>query len=257
MPAVVSSAFGSGDAAKRYQDAEAAPTPRIAARTHVAAGRMLERQGDLEGAIGQYERAIAANPRFVGAYNRLGILHYKLGRGEDAEKILEQGIRINPRAVILRNNLGYCCLEQRRFEEAEEQFRQVLNISPEFKRARMNLAVCLGQRGRAAESLAEFSRVVAMDVAHYNLAVICVSRQDYAGAERALRQALAINPQCPGADVQLEQVVALQRASETRGPDRALAEAMIKSAEGNEPASEPGVVIPLAGSADREGVDTP
>ncbi len=256
-PAVVTSGLDSDEAARRYQEAEAAPTPRIAPQTHLAAGRMLEGQGDFESAISQYERAIAANPRFASAYNRLGVLYHKLGLARDAEKILKQGASIDPKAVVLRNNLGYCYLEQRRFEEAELQFRQALAVSPGFERARMNLAVALGQRGRTAQSLAEFSRVVPMDVAHYNVAVICVSRQDYAGAEKALRQALAINPQCAGADKQLEQVVVLRRESEARDPGRALVEAMIESAEANEPASEPAVVIPLAGTADQEGPDTP
>jgi tetratricopeptide (TPR) repeat protein len=188
-------------------------TPRISAMTHLAAGQMLEKQGDLKGAIEQYERAISVNPRFTTAYNRLAIVYQKLGKFADAEQMFQQGIRADPGAAMLRNNLGYIYLATNRLPEAETQCREALRISPDFKRARMNLAVTLARAGRPQESLIEFSHVVPADVAHYNLGIISLDLKNFALAESSFRQALAINPGCPGAKEYLERVSRLAKGN--------------------------------------------
>lgn len=186
--------------------AKPAPPPTIMADTHIAAGKMLEKQGDLTGAIAQYERAIAASPRAATAYNRLGIVYQKLGRFADAENIFRQGAGADSTSAALLNNLGYCYQAQRRLPEAEQAYRDALVRSQDFQRARMNLAVVLAQLGRLEESVIEFSQVVAADTAHYNVAMVCLQKRDYVSAEKSLREALAINPNCPGAEGQLRRV---------------------------------------------------
>lgn len=197
------------DKSLRADAAKPAPPPTIMPDTHIAAGKMLERQGDLTGAIAQYERAIASNPRAAVAYNRLGIVHQKLGRYADAENIFRQGAGADPTSAALLNNLGYCYQAQKRLPEAEQAYRDALVRSQDFQRARMNLAIVLAQLGRLEESVMEFSQVVSADTAHFNVAMVCLQKRDYAGAEKSLREALAINPNCPGAEGQLRRVAHL------------------------------------------------
>ncbi len=199
-------------AARRDEPAKAA-APRIAPMTYLAAGQMLERQGDPQGAIEQYEKAIAANPRFTTAYNRLGIVYQRLGKLDEAENILRQGLRADPDAAVLHNNIAYCLLIQNRLVEAEEACRQALRASPQFKRARMNLAITLARANRLDESIMEFSQVVAADVARYNVGVIRLDERDYMAAEKAFRGALALNPDCPGAQAYLDRTLRLAAES--------------------------------------------
>ncbi len=194
-------------------EAEPAPPQTIMPNTYMAAGKMLEKHGDLQAAIGQYERAIVAEPRLSAAYNSLGVLYQKMGRLDDAILILSQGIKADPGSAALRNNLGCAYLAQRKYPEAEKAFRDSLVKTPQFQRARMNLAISLANMGRTDESLIEFSRVVAPDVAHYNVAVICMQRGDYGRCLNSLQQALAINPDCPGALEQLARVERLAAGS--------------------------------------------
>ena len=200
------------------ENAKPAPPPQILADTYVAAGRMLEEQGDFRNAIAQYEKAIAANPRLAGAYNQLGMLYQKVGRLPDAELIYRRGIQADPSAAILCNNLGYCYLIQDRYADAEREFREALRLAPDFARARMNLAIALASMEQDQESLDEFSAVVSKDAACFNLAMIRMAKRRYAAAEAALLQALAINPECPGAKTQLEKVRALARGSQPASP---------------------------------------
>lgn len=218
--------------------AKPAPPPTIMADTHIAAGKMLERQGDLTGAIGQYERAIASDPRAAVGYNRLGIVYQKLGRFADAENIFRQGSAADPTSAALLNNLGYCYQAQKRLPEAEQAYRDALIRSQDFQRARMNLAIVLAQSGRLDESVMEFSQVVAADTAHYNVAMVCLQKRDYAGAEKSLREALAINPNCPGAEGQLRRVAHLAPTPQEKPTDE--------------------IVGPLAGEpAESSGVEAP
>lgn len=207
--------------ADAIEKARPAPPPRISPDTHMAAGRMLEKQGDLNAAVAQYERAIAAEPRQVAAYNRLGIVYQKLGRFEDSDNMFRAGLRADPGSAAIYNNLGYSFLLRQRFEEAAEQFRHALTIEPDFDRARMNYAIALGYLGRMDESAVEFSRVVSPDIAHYNIAMLELHRGNLDAARRALSQALAKNPDCPGAAEQLRKIDALAASEVTSNPPAA------------------------------------
>lgn len=200
------------------QDIKDAPRPRIAARTHLAAGRMLERQNDLLGAAEQYRKALDADPELYRACNRLGTVYLRLRRFDEAEEVFWQGIHINPSSTTIHNNLGFCYLEQQRYREAEGAFRAALKLSPRFQRARMNLAITLARTERFEESAAEFSRVVPGEVAFYNVAVLCVDMKHYRRAEQALRQALAVNPDYLPAKQQITAVSRLAQASSREEP---------------------------------------
>lgn len=197
--------------ADRVRNAKPAPDVPIKPKTYFAAGRMLERQGNLLGAIEQYENAIAANPRYVQAYSRLGIVYQQLGRLDDADQAFFIGISAAPGSASLRNNFGYCLFLQRRMAEAAEQYRAALEIRPDFARARMNLAALLAHSGRGAESYNEFCRVVSPDIAYYNIGVIRLEEGDYQAASDHFHEALAINPQCAAATEGLRRASALAR----------------------------------------------
>lgn len=230
----VKAASWQGD--KRPEDGKPvkeAPAPRIAPATHLASGRMLEQQNDLRGAINQYERALAASPTLVEAYNRLGIVYQKLEQFDEAEKILKKGVRIAPESAMLHNNLGYCFLVQGKYQPAEREFRGAVAIAPNFDRARMNLAIVLAKTERTEESVREFSHVVPAEVAYYNVAVICVQQSRYQEAADALHRCLKINPDYLPARAELDNILAMADAA--RGPDK--------------------VHVQMAGDADDESID--
>lgn len=190
-----------------------APAPRIASSTHLAAGKMLEGQGDLKGAIAQYERALASNPKDVTPYNRLGVVYHQLGQYAESERMFKRGIQLNPQSPMLRNNYGFTLLQRQLYPAAAEQFRAALEANSEYRRARMNLGITLAKMKRFPDSVAQFSHVLPRDMAHYNVGVICTDGRDYTNAEAALRKALEINPKCTPAQTQLDRVLALSHSS--------------------------------------------
>jgi Flp pilus assembly protein TadD len=237
---------------------KAAPPPRIMPETYLACGRMFEQQGDVRAAINQYERAVAANPKLVQGYNQLGMLYQKIGQADEAERMFREGLKVDYTSAALRNNLGYCYLSQQRFPDAEREFRAALELNPAFKRARMNLGIVLASSGREAEAFLEFREVVPDDVAHYNLAMIAASRRDYAAAEKALKQALAINPRCAGANEQLAKLQAIAKGEQAAAPaSPALAGPIQPGQSRPSGALGPVETVPLAGTADPEEQKAP
>lgn len=188
------------------QSAPRAPAPRISPSTHMVAGQMLERQGDFVGALEQYEKVVIADPRQPDGYNRLGIVYQKMSRYVDADQIFRKGLVAVPGSAMLHNNLGFNFLQQKQFEEAEKSFRDALALSPQFKRAQMNLGIALAHQGKFDGSVGEFAKVVSTDVAHFNVAAIAMQTGNFPQCEKSLRQALRINPNCPGAKEQLQRV---------------------------------------------------
>jgi tetratricopeptide (TPR) repeat protein len=69
-------------------------------------GLELQSQGDLQGALTYYQRAIQLNPSYYEVYNDLGIVYEALGDKEMAEKMYETAISINPEYLAPYANLA-------------------------------------------------------------------------------------------------------------------------------------------------------
>lgn len=241
----------SGANPSRVKDA---PTPRISPLTHYAAGKMLERQNDLTGAIEQYENALAASPRMIQAYNRLGIVYQKLGKLADAERILRQGVRLHPDSAMLHNNLGFCFLQKEGYDDAEGEFRAALALLPHFSRARMNLGITLARTDRFDDAAIEFSRVVTGEAAFYNVALVCMDRRAFGAADQALRRSLRVNPEYEPARAELARVTELTKASRAAASARSTTDVAADDGWwGNSDSFRPASVAAQASDGDEDG----
>jgi len=186
-------------AAEASQEAE----PRILPRTHYAAGRLLDKRGDFEGAVSQYRRAVAVNHRYLEAWNRLGVALDRLGRFEEADQAFTQAIFIDPDQPQLRNNLAFSYMLQRRWPDAEAELRNALLLDPEFDRARVNLGLVLAYQHRFDDALAAFAQALPEADAHYNMGLIRRQMGHYDDAVRAFRKALLLDPRLEAATQQI------------------------------------------------------
>jgi tetratricopeptide (TPR) repeat protein len=93
-------------------------------------GQLMERAGDLEGAMGHYVRGCV------------------LDRGTGAVRYL------------LENNLGFCLNQFGHFAEAEPHCRAAVALDPERHNAHKNLGVSLAGQGQYAEAAQSFVQAV-------------------------------------------------------------------------------------------------
>lgn len=149
--------------------------------------------GDVSGAIAEYEGALAADPSLSIAHRGLiklygnarnwekaeehyraalalgadlAELHYDYGvllglqqKWHEAEDAYRRAIAINPSYPEAHNNLGQILERSRQFDVALAEYQRAVEGQPTFRLARFNLGRMLIARGRAAEAVPELQKI--------------------------------------------------------------------------------------------------
>ncbi|MFH0944966.1 MAG: sulfatase-like hydrolase/transferase [Planctomycetota bacterium] len=110
-------------------------------------GRLLEEQGDLDGALSALAAALALAPADPVVYARLGQVLTKLERHDAAETCLLGALEVDPTFQEARVGLGLLYLKTERYSLARIRFDQVLSRFPGLVDACMGRAICLLEMG--------------------------------------------------------------------------------------------------------------
>jgi tetratricopeptide (TPR) repeat protein len=121
----------------------------------------------LDEAVLEVRKAIQLNPRFMKAYDNLGLYEEGLGRNDEAIKAYREAMLLN-QAQGLRSpwpalNLGTLLGKLGRFREAEACLRESLREAPDFPKAHFQLGLLLEKEHRDAEAIQELRRSLAYD----------------------------------------------------------------------------------------------
>ncbi len=181
-------------------------TPQILPKTHLAAARLLERQGKISDAIVQYRKAIVLNHNYVDAYHHLGVLLLRVGKRAEAVGVLSRAVELHPDNALLRNNLGFALMLMERWSQAEEQLVKATKLRPYFARAQVNLGMVYSRLGRFEDAFASFETVLPTIDAHYNLGLMYRGQRKYIEAAHEFNEILAINAEFAAASEQLQQI---------------------------------------------------
>ena len=106
--------------------------------------RRLHHAGDLEPAVTEYRRALAANPNHARAQLGLAQGLYESGRVEAATDCFERAFRLDPESardglIAAHRDLGSILENDGRFDLARPHYQRVLDISPEDPSARVRM----------------------------------------------------------------------------------------------------------------------
>ncbi len=168
--------------------------PKINSATYYAAALLLESQGNYNGAIEKYLKAIEIDPSSVVAYNRLAMLYLKLKNYDLAEEKLKEAIMNHPQNASLHNNLGFTYLLEHRYKDAEAELRNALVLKRNYQRAHINLAIALAHQGKYNQSLNHFLVACSAAEANYNLALLLHSQGKLKLARKYYQKALEFDP---------------------------------------------------------------
>ena len=164
------------EAIRQYQEAIRLKADSIEARNNL--GVALGRKGQMDEAIKQFQEAIRLKPDYADPHNGLGIAFDKGGQIDEAIRQLQEAIRLKPDHADAHYNLGVAFYQQGRTAEAIRQFQEVIRLKPDHAEAHNNLGTALGLGGQTAEAIRQFQEALRL-------------KPDYAEARRNLDMVLA------------------------------------------------------------------
>lgn len=103
--------------------------------------------GRLQEALAGYEEVLRQRPDDPDALHFFGMLHFHLGRGIDAVRLIGRSLDLMPGNPHAWNNLGNILVFQDKPAEAREAYRRVTVLAPAMAEAWFNLGLCLRDAG--------------------------------------------------------------------------------------------------------------
>jgi Flp pilus assembly protein TadD len=170
-------------------------------------GHAKEREGNSEGAIVDYQRALELGHGAKGpfkssaqaaaeaaAHHRLAVTSDKLGRFPRADEHYQLALKLRPNDATFWNDAGYSDLMQGRFPEAERKLRHALKLAPSETRAANNLGLVLAATDRIDEAIELMSAHSGPAAAHANIAYVLAANGNKAEARSHYLKALELQP---------------------------------------------------------------
>lgn len=171
---------------------EADAKRRAEVRMELATGYF--RRGQLDVALEEVKRALAADPSLSSAHNLRGLIHASQGDETLAEQSFRQALQINARDTDTMQNFGWFLCQRKRFAEADAMFVQALAVQQSRDAARTLLAqgVCQANGGQLAEAERILARAYEIDPTNpsvaVNLAEVLHRRGEYERARFYIRR---------------------------------------------------------------------
>jgi Tfp pilus assembly protein PilF len=179
---------------------------KVGSEVYLSAARIHEQRGDLPGAIAQYQKAIANNPREVTAHIGLARIYDRQGEYGRAVEQYQKAIQVDPKRGLPRNDLGLCYARHGELEKSIAELQQAVKLQPESKLYRNNLATVLVEANREQEALQQLLAAHPPAAAHYNLGALLSRCGKSALAAQHLQQALSVDPNLTAAQQLLAQL---------------------------------------------------
>ena len=184
---------------------------------HYLKGVVLQRQGQLEASVEQFETALAKNPTAAEPLVALARSYLALEQPEQAQARLEQLLADNPDNIVAINLLAEVYLAMDRQEDARDQYASAIERAPGSPMAYQRLAqlqMADGQQQAAIATLASSLEPTQRNgTLLLNLALLKQQAGDEAGAIEAYEEVVE---RFPTADVAANNLAMLLVG---RGPD--------------------------------------
>ena len=166
------------------------PTPEL----YVATARMYERNGNFDGAVEQYQKALKKAPNDVQAL--LGYAHLLDHQNKlvEATTQYQKAIKANPKESAAYNDLGLCLARRGMIGDATKNVTKAVELQPDRVLYRNNLAKLLVEQNRSEEALANSEPCTPNRLPITTLRCCSTSTSKSRWPNTHLRQALELDP---------------------------------------------------------------
>ena len=130
---------------------------------YIGQGFLHLRQGGLEKAYRAFSQALSLNPYEEKALLGVSELYLMIGDWDKARVYLTKLLEVSPHHPIGLTNLGLVFAKRKEWEKALELHKQAISLDPRCLYAYNNLGTTYCRMGRYSEALAQFSYVLSQD----------------------------------------------------------------------------------------------
>src|SRR5438270_2076184 len=168
------------------------------AEAHYNLGRLLVQKGLLDEAIAHYEKALEMNTADAEAHNNLGATLFANGHVDEAIAHYRKALAIKPDYADVSCNLASALLSKGDLDGVISYYSACLAVSPDQAEAQYNLASALFRTGRMDEAIAHYQKVLELRPenvdARANLGSLFLAKGRIRDAIAQYRRALRIAP---------------------------------------------------------------
>ncbi len=139
------------------------PPPQEKAVDHFIRAVVLEQQGDITRAIGEYRRALQYDSSASTIYLSLAEDYYLLKLYDDAIYYLQGALRVDTNNVAALEFLSDLLLESNQYDSAISVAQKLISLSPENLHYRQSLAGIYLRQERPAEAIQQYEAILQED----------------------------------------------------------------------------------------------
>jgi|SRR5579884_684283 len=119
------------------------------------------RSGQYDLAFLEFQKVLAADPRYVRAYYNIALVYNFKGLPDEEFNAYQKALEIDPGHLPTRLNLAHLNIERGEIARAREIYESVLQAHPNQPRALYNLALLYDQEGKKEGAVALLERFLA------------------------------------------------------------------------------------------------
>ena len=123
-------------------------------------GHVKRLQGDLDGALADFNKAVELKPDFAAAWNNRGLAKQTKGDWAGALADFSRAIEIKPELAAAYNNRGEVRRAKGDFNDALADFNKAIELKPDLPEAYNNRAQVKRARGDLDGSVVDFSKAI-------------------------------------------------------------------------------------------------
>lgn len=161
-------------------------------------GIARKNSGDLQGAMADYEQAIAVNPNFHRAWLNRANIRFNAGQYAAAIPDYDKTLELDPRQAKAYSNRGAAYAALNQVEKALPDLNRAIELDPNFTDALSNRALVLynaGQFEKALADIEQYLRIKPADADMINFKGLALQRLNrLEEAERAFTQSIQMEP---------------------------------------------------------------
>jgi tetratricopeptide (TPR) repeat protein len=154
--------------------------------------------GRLEMAIDDFDKAIELNPNYAGVYNNWGNIYKDKGDLDKAIKKYDKAIELNPNYADAYSNRGNAYQTKGDLDKAVRDYNKAIELNPYFALAYFNRGNAYNNKGDHDKAIKNYHKAIELNLnyidAYYNLGQTLIGLGRYDEALGSFNQTIRINP---------------------------------------------------------------